>query len=512
MIKTHFKYDQMKIKYLLINLIFTLIVSPLHAQFTNVLIDNSSNPEEPSIVINPKNPLQIAAGSNIYNSYYSTDGGATWITGFLNSSLTVYGDPCLVADSSGNFFYFHLVQGIDKIVCQKSTDGGVTYNDGSYTSNNNFLLEDKEWAAVDPTNNNIYVTWTEYDNGFNPGPTDSSRIYFAKSTDNGLTFTSGLRICQYAGDCLYLDITDPHPFVGPSGEVYVTFMDSNGIRFNRSLDTGNTWLSQQPLIESGGDYRYNVLSGVTRIRTMPYSSCDKSNSPYRGNLYVSWADQRNGINNSDVFIIKSSDGGTTWTNALKVNSDSSNLHQYRNAMAVDQTNGYIYIVYYDRRNYPDNDTSDVYISKSTDGGDHWIDYKISNEGFYSDGGTFDGDYIDIAAHAGIVRPIWTTINNFSSGVWTSLYDESTVGIETYNSVNNNFNFSMNPNPASLFAVMSFTNEINNLDGVIMDASGRSLINFKINHTRVKILDLQNLSSGLYFIKAGNVTKKLFVGK
>ena len=502
----------MKIKYLLINLIFTLIVIPLHAQFTNVLIDNSSNPEEPSIVINPNNPLQIAAGSNLYNSYYSTDGGATWITGFLNSSLTVYGDPCLVADSSGNFFYFHLVQGIDKIVCQKSTDGGVTYNDGSYTSNNNFLLEDKEWAAVDPTNNNIYVTWTEYDKGFNPGPTDSSRIYFAKSTDNGLTFTSGLRICQYAGDCLYLDITDPHPFVGPSGEVYVTFMDSNGIRFNRSLDTGNTWLSQQPLIESGGEYRYNELSGVTRIRTMPYSSCDKSNSPYRGNLYVSWADQRNGLNNSDVFIIKSSDGGNTWTNALKVNSDSSNLHQYRNAMAVDQTNGYIYIVYYDRRNYPDNDTSDVYISKSMDGGDHWIDYKISNEGFYSDGGTFDGDYIDIAAHAGIVRPIWTTINNFSSGVWTCLYDESTVGIETYNSVNNNFNFSMNPNPASLFAVMSFTNEINNLDGVIMDASGRSLINFKINHTRVKILDLQNLSSGIYFIKAGNVTKKLFVGK
>ena len=512
MIKTHFKYVPMKIKCLLINFIITLFVSPLHAQFTNVLIDNSSNPEEPSIVINPKNPLQIAAGSNLYNSYYSTDGGATWITGFLNSSLTVYGDPCLVADSSGNFFYFHLVQGIDKIVCQKSTDGGVTYNDGSYTSNNNFLLEDKEWAAVDPTNNNIYVTWTEYDKGFNPGPTDSSRIYFAKSTDNGLTFTSGLRICQYAGDCLYLDITDPHPFVGPSGEVYVTFMDSTGIRFNKSLDNGNTWLSQQPLIESGGEYRYNELSGVTRIRTMPYSSCDKSNSPYRGNLYVSWADQRNGLNNSDVFITKSSDGGNTWTGALKVNSDSSNLHQYRNAMAVDQTNGYIYIVYYDRRNYPDNDTSDVYISKSMDGGDHWIDYKISNEGFYSDGGTFDGDYIDIAAHAGIVRPIWTTIDNFSSGVWTCLYDESTVGIETYNSVNNNFNFSMNPNPASLFAVMSFTNEINNLDGVIMDASGRSLINFKINHTRVKILDLQNLSSGIYFIKAGNVTKKLFVGK
>ena len=43
----------MKKRYLLINLILTLIFNPLHAQFTNVLIDNSFNPEEPSIVINP---------------------------------------------------------------------------------------------------------------------------------------------------------------------------------------------------------------------------------------------------------------------------------------------------------------------------------------------------------------------------------------------------------------------------------------------------------------------------
>lgn len=498
--------------YLVFCLISFITIHHLHAQFTNVMIDNSFSPEEPSIAINPLNPEQIVAGSNTQNSYYSGDGGATWITGFINSSFTEAGDPCLTADSSGNFFYFHLVQSIDKVVCQKSTDGGASYNDGAFTSNNNSLLEDKEWAAVDPHTNNLFVTWTEYDNGFTPGPLDSTRIYFARSTDNGASFTNGLRISQHSGDCLYLDVTDPHPFVGPNGEVYVTFMDSDGIRFNKSLDTGNTWLPVQPLIDSGGKYRYNPVPGVTRIRAMPYSACDRSSSPYHGNLYVSWADQRNGVNNSNIFFIKSSDGGNNWTSAMKVNSDNSDLQQYRNAMAVDQTTGYIYIVYYDRRNYPNNDSSDVYLSKSTDGGDHWTDYKISNAGFYSNGTPFDGDYIDIAAHAGIIRPIWTKIDNFGSSIWTCLYNESTVGIASYNSANKNFNFTVNPNPANVVAVISFSNEVDNPDGVIMDASGRTISSFTLNHVREKLLDLRNFSSGIYFIKAGNLTRKLLIEK
>ena len=81
--------------------LISFITTPhLHAQFTNVMIDNSFNPEEPSIAINPLNPEQIVAGSNTQNSYYSGDGGATWITGFINSSFTEAGDPCLTADSS----------------------------------------------------------------------------------------------------------------------------------------------------------------------------------------------------------------------------------------------------------------------------------------------------------------------------------------------------------------------------------------------------------------------------
>jgi hypothetical protein len=496
--------------FLAITLLLIFSFNTLHAQFTNVLIDNAFSPEEPSISINLLNPNLIAAGSNIQNAYYSTDGGATWFTTLFTSSFSNAGDPCLASDSLGNMLYFHLVNQVDRVVCQSSADGGVTYTDGAFAWSNSGLFEDKEWAAVDPHTNNLYVTWTEYDNGFNPGPQDSSRIFFSKSTDNGTSFSNGKKVNHISGDCLYLDITDPHPFVGPNGEVYITFMDSAGIRFNKSNDFGDTWLTSPPLIENGSaPYRYNSIAGVSRIRTMPYSACDRSISPYRGNLYVSWSDQRNGISNSDIFFIKSTDGGNTWTSALRINSDSSDRQQFRNAMTVDQTNGYIYIVYYDRRNYVNNDSTDVYLAKSTDGGDHWTDEKINSVGFYNDGNVFDGDYIDIAAHAGIVRPIWATVDNFAPGIWTCLYNEPTTGLSNIPSAKTTF--TVNPNPADIVAVISFSKE-ENLKGIITDASGRLLKSFTVNHETEKMIDLSDLTPGVYFIKAGNSTQKLIVEK
>jgi hypothetical protein len=488
-------------------LIFVFVTNATFGQFTNVLIDNNFFAEEPSITINPLDVNLLVAGSNNNNNYFSNDGGATWITGFISSSLGVTGDPCLVSDSTGNIYYFHLSDNYDRVVCQRSDDNGDTYNDGSFAWNNNSFLQDKEWATVDKSNGNIYVTWTQYDGGFNPGPQDSSKIFFAKSTDHGLTFTDGMRINEYAGDCLYLDITDSHPFTGPNGEVYVTFMDSSGIRFNKSTDFGNTWLPSQPLLDSFGSLRYFNVPGVSRIRTMPYSACDLSNSQYRGNIYVSWTDQRNGVNNTDLFFIKSTDGGNTWTTASKINSDNTTTHQFRNAMTVDQATGFIYIVYYDRRNYT-NDSTDVYLARSTDGGASWTEYKISSTGFVNPGNDFDGDYIDITAHAGVVRPIWTRVDNMITSIWTCLFNESSVGIT--DALNDENSFTVNPNPADVMAALSFKKEVKDDFIQLLDVEGRLIKSMGIHHQREKIIDLSDVSPGLYFIKVGNNTSRLLV--
>ena len=111
-----------------------------------------------------------------------------------------------------------------------------------------------------------------------------------------------------------------------------------------------------------------------------------------------------------------------------------------------------------------------------------------------------------------ILPIWTTIDGFSSGVWTCLFNEPSVGITSPTFENNNFNFTVNPNPANIVAVLSFSNEVENTKGVIMDVSGRILSTFHVNHESNKVLDIHDLSSGIYFIKSGNITRKLIIEK
>ncbi len=123
-------------------LIFTisLIISSFLAlaQHQNILISSSNSPEEPSIYINPKNTDQLIAGANINNLFYSGDGGYTWTVTTITSSVNgVWGDPATIVDTAGNYYFFHLSypptgSWIDRIVCQKSTNFRLTWNDGSY--------------------------------------------------------------------------------------------------------------------------------------------------------------------------------------------------------------------------------------------------------------------------------------------------------------------------------------------------------------------------------------------
>ena len=62
--------------------------------------------------------------------------------------------------------------------------------------------QDKEWATVDRNNNNIYVTWTEFDDYGSTAPEDRSRILFSKSENAGEAWSSPITLCQTDGDCV----------------------------------------------------------------------------------------------------------------------------------------------------------------------------------------------------------------------------------------------------------------------------------------------------------------------
>ncbi|MBK9016093.1 MAG: exo-alpha-sialidase [Saprospiraceae bacterium] len=420
------------------------------------------------------------AGANGDNFFYSHDGGWTWSQDKLTSSFGIWGDPCIVADTSGNFYYSHLSNTggatgwLDRIVIQKSTDGGVSWNDGSFTGLNDDKDQDKPWMAFDaspgsPFKGNLYVAWTEFDTYGDTDPENRSRIRCAVSNDGAATWSDPVVVSQFTGDCIDDDHTAQGavPATGPNGEVYTAWSLNDTIWFDRSLDGGLTWLAQDiPISKQVGGWKFNV-PGLNRCNGFPVTTCDRNT----GTIYVNWSDKRNGFDDTDIWLSKSTDGGNTWSKAVRVNNDPPGKHNFLSWMAVDQVTGYLYFVFYDRRDYDDWQTG-VYLAYSTDGGETFANLKISNLPFTPQPDKFFGDYTNIVAHDGHVHPIWERQVNGAASIWTAVLAYP-VGIQSPDFFALQTKMESFPNPFSESATISFnmaTEQI--LSMTVLDLMGR----------------------------------------
>ncbi len=502
-----------------------LITSRVTAQqFENVQIDYEQDwgLSEPSITMNPANPNELVAGANINHYYYSIDGGFNWTKGILHSPVNgVWGDPCLITDTAGMFYYIHLSNPpdgnwIDRIVCQKFDIDNNQWVADTYMGLNGTKAQDKAWAVVDSGTNTIYVTWTQFDEYGTADTTKFSNIHFSKSTDGGLTWTDALGINQYSGDCVDSDNTTEGavPAVGPNGEIYVAWAVHDSILFDRSLDGGQTWLDDDIFVSSQpGGWDYDI-PGINRCNGLPITCCDISNSPYQGTIYVNWSDQRNGTDNTDIWISKSTDGGDTWSEAKRVNDDDSNKQQFFTWMTLDGMNGDIYIVFYDRRNYDDKNT-DVYMARSTNGGDTFENILISETPFFPSSSVFFGDYTNITAFDGQVRPIWARADETQMSIWTAIVDIS-VGMPEpdLKPVSQIINY---PNPFRETTWFSFKLlKPSQVSLKVYDLFGRKIVTMIDNRNMepgkyVESFDAvaYNLKPGVYWfvLETGNTTQK-----
>ncbi|MCI0448254.1 MAG: T9SS type A sorting domain-containing protein [Chlorobi bacterium] len=525
--------------------LFTLVIALLsgitmaQSPYTNIQISNQNGPNEVSICINPKNINQLVGGANINSYYYSTNGGSNWTRGSLtSSSYGVWGDPCVIVDTNQHFYYFHLSNPpsggswIDRIVCQKSTNAGVNWNNpGTYMGLNPPKDQDKEWGIVDwtggPRGNWIYVTWTEFDVYGSSSGADSSRILFSRSTDGGATWLAPVRLSQRGGNCVDEDYTTEGavPAVGPNGEVYVAWSGPLGVNdfrifFDKSTDGGNTWLANDVIAApQPGGWDYNI-SGIQRCNGLPITLCDISNGPYRGTIYINWTDEA-GAGDHDVKVCKSTNGGLNWSAPIRVNNDAPGKEQFFTWMTIDKATGFLYCVFYDRRNYTDNQT-DVFLARSTDGGNTWLNERISTTPFTPTSSVFFGDYNGITAHNGRVRPIWTRLQSGSLSVWTALIDFP-IGINPVsNEIPSSYSLEQNyPNPFNPTTNVKF--QLPNHTFVkltVFDALGRVaavLVNEQLNPGSYNYQwDATDLPSGVYFytLEAGEFsgTKKMILIK
>ncbi|KPJ68617.1 hypothetical protein AMJ44_05965, partial [candidate division WOR-1 bacterium DG_54_3] len=123
--------------------------------------------------------------------------------------------------------------------------------------------------------------------------------------------------------------------------------------------------------------------GGINIYNMCAMDADITSGPHRGNIYLAVPDgvTEEGNSPSDIVFIKSTDGGDTWSEPVRVNDDPEGppVYQFHPWMFVNQE-GVIIIFFYDQRNdTPDYRKFDSYISFSFDGGETFTtNYRVSN--------------------------------------------------------------------------------------------------------------------------------------
>ena len=408
---------------------FAQIKNTKIAEFT----EGKYPPLEPAVVINPTNSKHIVAATALDRIIFTKDGGNIWLETSVKSPYGVFGDPVLISDPKGMIHYFHLAdpsgQGraeeawLDRIVAQKTEDGGITWTPGTFVGLDPPKDNDKPWAASHPKKDFLALTWTQFDKYGSADTTCKSNIVFAKSTSKADRWSVPIKINRRSGNCLDDDYTamGATPFVDLEGRVFVTWANRGEIFLDRSFDGGETWLRSDISIgKQLGGWNMNI-PGLGRCNGLPVLQGDISGSPFRGSLYVVYADQRFGENNTDVWLTKSPNRGDNWSEPVKVATDPNNRHQFMPWAAVDQTTGILYVLYYDRRNYPEGDLqTDVYLAWSIDGGSKFSEIKISETPFTPDPKKFFGDYTNVTAFNGTIAAVWTRMDDGKTSVMASI--------------------------------------------------------------------------------------------
>jgi outer membrane protein assembly factor BamB len=238
---------------------------------------------------------------------------------------------------------------------------------------------------------------------------------------NSKKWSDPVVISQLPGNCIDDDNTTQGawPAVTSDGKVFVAWSNGGKIYLDRSFNGGSLWLTNDiQVAEQKGGWDLKI-PGHDKCNGMPVLMADNSKSPYRGSLYLVWADQRNGEEDTDIWFTRSHNFGDNWSSPARINDDGKGKHQYMPSMAIDNETGYVYIVYYDRRNYDDQQT-DVYLAYSADGGANFKNVRISEKAFTPQEDVTFGDHNNISAHEGMVAPVWTRMDDGKTSVWTAV--------------------------------------------------------------------------------------------
>jgi hypothetical protein len=409
-----------------------------------ILGDTHYPRSESDIRINFWNPSQIVSASNSINTdgtlaiAYSGDGGATWKQTSLPRDLAeaFQSDPTVDWTSDGTAWasaisIFQLGTNDVNLYLHsyKSTDGGATWKMDNTISSPSQSAADKEMLWTDhsdqsPYKDTIHVIWH-----------DGRAVFVSHHTPGG-GWSDPLQISrgETLGTGIGADIkTDAQgnvyafwPDTG-SRRIYFAKSTNGGQSFSTPVAVSTTFQSFQTILPAQFD------RGVLLYAT---GAVDPSGT----NVYVAWTDlsgakgcttpfndPQNNVSSAcktRIWLAKSTTGGAKWAKAKVINNSTSKNDQFNPWLTMDPTSGLLGIMYYDTIGLKRTSVN-VYFQSSANGGTSWyppvkVTSAPSDDSTMDDGNQY-GDYNSLSGFAARFFPSWTDRRSTTvhESVWTA---------------------------------------------------------------------------------------------
>jgi hypothetical protein len=259
-------------------------------------------------------------------------------------------NPAIAADPSDGAIYVVYADFKDRqdVWLRKVTvqTPSLKVSDPTNISNTEKLSIQPEVAAY---NGRVCVAWQDGEPGM-------LEIFVACSNDGGATFNPGVNVSNSPDVDSGVIFLSSGPWdgnldiaIGPDKNVYVVWADDRDLKFSKSAD-GKVFSEPVMLPQGTSDVRY------------PHIAIGND-----GAIYVAYNEA--GEQASDVFILRSTDGGNTFS-PEPVNATNNNGFSDAAELAIDAQN-VIYVVNDDTTTNPNN--ADINFSVSTDAGANFQD-------------------------------------------------------------------------------------------------------------------------------------------
>lgn len=400
---------------------------------------------ECDVRFNYNNPLQIVGACNVVAptfpgvsqlQFYSLNGGVTWqqFQLYLWGADTTHTDPCVDWTSDGKTAWSLTIgRGpLGKFVrAYKSTDAGVTWNFDSTVSGATQKNADKPSMWIDHSSekykDTIYVLWKNLDDG---------QTYINARVTGAWLEPRKISGTFHESDTIGGDIK-----TNTFGDLFAFWpsVDTHKMYVARSINGGDNFDSfpilSPPHPATFGQGNIGIPSCAKR-RALIYISGAAYRTATQNNVYACWmdlagvnADGTPGCNVADnepnedvnspcttrIWFSRSTNGGMIWETPRKINDLPGRHDQFCPRLALDETSGYMMVIYYDTVGDPHRLKTDIWMQSSTDDGVTWstatkITSQQTDEHSADDGADLTnqyGDYIGLTGHAGQFFACWT---------------------------------------------------------------------------------------------------------